>query len=100
MKSKFSFNLDCAFRKTSGRVMLAASNSSSGSTKGQQNDLDELVTAYTAPMPNQKLILTDFEAKKRKTKQAIKASGEADVSALEHYELEGPMIREFTIHIL
>jgi hypothetical protein len=22
------------------------------------------------------------------------------VSALEHYELEGPMIREFTIHIL
>lgn len=66
-----------------------------------QNDLDELVTAYTAPMPNQKLILTDFEAKKRKTKKTVVANGElGDVSALEHYELEGPMIREFTIHIL
>jgi hypothetical protein len=50
-------------------------------------------------MPNQKLILTDFEAKKRKTKKT-EVSKEGDVSALEHYELEGPMIREFTIHIL
>jgi len=25
---------------------------------------------------------------------------EPDVSALEHFELDGPMIREFTIHIL
>lgn len=50
-------------------------------------------------MPNQKLILTDFEAKKRKTKKT-EAAKEGDVSALEHYELEGPMIREFTIHIL
>jgi hypothetical protein len=67
-----------------------------------QNDLDELVTAYTAPMPNQKLILTDFEAKKRKGgSKNEKAKGDfQDVSALEHYELEGPMIREFTIHIL
>ena len=66
-----------------------------------QNDLDELVTAYTAPMPNQKLILTDFEAKKRKTNKTENAMGEVgDVSALEHYELEGHMIREFTIHIL
>ena len=65
-----------------------------------QNDLDELVTAYTAPMPNQKLILTDFEAKKRKTNKTTNANVEGDVSALEHYELEGPMIREFTIHIL
>ena len=77
---------------------IAASNSNSGSEK-PTNDLDELVTAYTAPMPNQKLILTDFEAKKRKTKKT-EAAKEGDVSALEHYELEGPMIREFTIHIL
>jgi hypothetical protein len=52
-------------------------------------------------MPNQKLILTDFEAKKRKITKKVQAKGEmTDVSALEHYELEGPMIREFTIHIL
>jgi len=54
-------------------------------------------------MPNQKIILTDFEAKKRfkngKKINQVNASPE-DVSALEHYELEGPMIREFTIHIL
>ena len=67
-----------------------------------QSDLDLLVSAYTAPTPNQKIILTDFEAKKRAKKgDPKKQTGEiVDVSALEHYELEGPMIREFTIHIL
>jgi hypothetical protein len=54
-------------------------------------------------MPNSKVILTDFEAKKRNKKGKnithVNANPE-DVSALEHYELEGPMIREFTIHIL
>ena len=58
-------------------------------------------------MPNKKLILTDYEAKKRpkQQKQGLKGqnnefSTDADVSALEHYELDGFMVREFTIHIL
>ena len=54
-------------------------------------------------MPNSKIILTDFEAKKRfkngKKVNQVNSNPE-DVSDLEHYELEGPMIREFTIHIL
>jgi len=42
-------------------------------------------------MPNQKVILTDYEAKKRPKQEG----GKEDVA-----ELEAPMIREFSIHIL
>jgi hypothetical protein len=42
-------------------------------------------------VPNQKVILTDYEAKKIKHKK-----GEDTASQ----ELEAPMIREFAIHIL
>ena len=56
-------------------------------------------------MPNSKIILTDYEAKKRKNHANQKKNhqgliSEQDMSALEHNELEGPMIREFAIHIL
>ena len=53
-------------------------------------------------MPNSKIILTDYEAKKRKTAQQKNKglTSAADMSALEHNELDGPMIREFAIHIL
>lgn len=44
---------------------ILGSNSSAGSAGSGQSDLDMLVTAYTAPMPNSKVILTDFEAKRR-----------------------------------
>ena len=33
---------------------------------GGKSELDNLITAFTAPMPSQKVILTDYEAKKRK----------------------------------
>jgi hypothetical protein len=47
--------------------------------------------------------LTDFEAKKKRANPLMKkgiSPEAADVSALEHNELDFPMIREFTIHIL
>ena len=90
----------------------------SGGSAGQ-SELDKLVTAFTAPMPTK--ILTDFEGKtaqknremRRKNQQTHNQFSdnqmtEAEaVSALEHHELEGSaiqiegsMIREFTIHIL
>ena len=37
-----------------------------GECDGGKSELDNLITAFTAPMPNQKVILTDYEAKKRK----------------------------------
>ena len=33
-----------------------------------QSELDTLISAFTAPMPNQKVIITDYEAKERKKK--------------------------------
>jgi len=33
-----------------------------------QCELDTLISAFTAPMPNQKVIITDYEAKERKKK--------------------------------
>ena len=87
---------------------MNSNNSSSGpgeqASGGQKSELDGLITSLTAPMPNSKIILTDYEAKKRKTvnqknnKQGL--ASETDMSALEHNELDGPMIREFAIHIL
>ena len=53
-------------------------------------------------MPNSNVILTDYEAKRRKNNQQKNKglASAADMSALEHNELDGPMIREFAIHIL
>jgi len=45
-------------------------------------------------MPNQKVILTDYEAKKRPMQEKLHKGEDS------HQELEAPMIREFAIHIL
>lgn len=59
-----------------------------------QNELDNLIAAYTAPTPNQKVVFSDYEAKKKpKHNQQQNQSGEIA-------ELEPPMVREFAIHIL
>jgi hypothetical protein len=47
-------------------------------------------------MPNKKVILTDYEPKKR----PVKKRAEQDKDTLTHQELEAPMVREFAIHIL
>jgi hypothetical protein len=51
-----------------------------------------MITSYMAPMPNQKVILTDYEAKKKT--RVNQDSNDAQAN------LEPPMIREFAIHIL
>lgn len=95
-----------------------ANKAASDGVSNKSNELDSLITAFTSPMPNQKKILVDYEAKQRKMKQAARAarisqsangacansrSREEDaVTEMSHEygELEGGMIREFTIHIL
>ena len=75
-----------------------------------KNEFEKLISAYTAPMPNQKVILSDFEAKDRQKKNRERATRqlqhevvqdeiEDDVSE-EYSQLQSYMIREFTIHIL
>ena len=64
--------------------------------KMEKSELDQLITSFTAPMPNQKVILTDYEAK-----QKLKHEGQHPHKDDEQVrELELPMIREFTTHIL
>lgn len=55
-----------------------------GSNGGEQeqtgkNEFEKLIHAYTAPMPNQKVILSDFEAKDRQKKNR-----ERDRRVLQH----------------
>lgn len=75
-----------------------------------KNEFEKLIHAYTAPMPNQKVILSDFEAKDRQKKnrerdrrvlqhEVVQDQIEDDVSE-EYSQLQSYMIREFTIHIL
>lgn len=56
--------------------------------------MDQLITAFTSPIPSH--ILTDYDNRARKRKRN---NGEEHESALEHYQLKGPVFREFTIHI-
>jgi len=53
-----------------------------------------LISAFTSPVPDH--ILTDYDTKKKKKKTS---KGEEEESALGHFELKGPVFREFTIHI-
>lgn len=32
--------------------------------EAQNNELDDLITAFVSPMPNQKVILSDYEARR------------------------------------
>jgi len=57
-------------------------------------ELDSLIHAFTSPIPDH--ILTDYD---NKSKKRHKQNGENQESALEHFELKGPVFREFTIHI-
>lgn len=78
--------------------------------KGEgKNEFEKLISAYTAPMPNQKVILSDFEAKDRQKKNRERdkrvhhevVQDEIQDDASEEYsQLQSYMIREFTIHIL
>lgn len=54
-----------------------------------------MISAFTSPVPDH--ILTDYDTKKKKKKKFNK--GEEEESALGHFELKGPVFREFTIHI-
>lgn len=50
-----------------------------------------MITAYAAPVPNQRIVFSDYEARRNRTQN----QGDGD-----EMSLEPPMIREFTIHIL
>jgi hypothetical protein len=89
--------------------VAADSHADTKKEKGK-NEFEELISAYTAPMPNQKVILSDFEAKDRQKKNrerdrrvmhndAVQEEIDDDVSE-EYSQLQSYMIREFTIHIL
>lgn len=56
-------------------------------------ELDQLISAYASPIPSH--ILTDYDNKSRKKHMR----GMDNESALEHFEMRGPVFREFTIHI-
>lgn len=60
---------------------------------GHNNELDSLISAFTSPVPAH--ILTDYENKASRRRK----SHMDNESALEHLELNGPVFREFTIHI-
>lgn len=60
----------------------------SDATTNHNQELDDLITAFVSPMPNQNVILSDYEARR---KVALRDDSP---------ELEPPMIREFAIHIL
>ena len=62
----------------------------------QKSELDQLITSFTAPMPNMKVILTDYEPKKKLKHESLHAHQGNEIMR----ELELPMIREFTTHIL
>ena len=46
-----------------------ALSSSSGSFLFEQDELNDGIVQFTSPMPNKRLILTDYEAKKRPKQQ-------------------------------
>jgi hypothetical protein len=53
-----------------------------------------MITSFTSPIPTH--ILTDYDNRARRRRRN---NGEEHESALEHYQLKGPVFREFTIHI-
>lgn len=55
--------------------------------------LSQFITAYSAPIPNQRVVFSDYEAKKKPRHNQQNQNGEIA-------ELEPPMVREFAIHIL
>ena len=59
-------------------------------------ELDDLICAFTSPMPSN--ILVDYDVDKKKKKKT-KDSHPDQESVLEHLELKGPVFREFTMHI-
>jgi len=52
-------------------------------------------------MPNKKIILADYDAKKKpKISKTKKKELEQQNNESTHVELEAPMVREFAIHII
>ena len=55
-----------------------------------------MISAFTSPVPDK--ILTDY-GKKAKKRFSHNVAALKNESALENFELKGPVFREFTIHI-
>jgi hypothetical protein len=53
-----------------------------------QSELDTLISAFTAPMPNQKVIITDYEAKERKKKSNKNHKGKINSERSHEVKLE------------
>ena len=44
---------------------MSAPQANTDSNEANSNELDALITAFVSPMPNQNVILSDYEAKKK-----------------------------------
>jgi hypothetical protein len=53
-----------------------------------QSELDTLISAFTAPMPNQKVIITDYEAKERKKKSNKNIKGKINSGRSHEVKIE------------